>query len=474
MALVDYMGFRVVAMSVLPINNKTLVYGTNDGGVVIHNSNFKLHELMKQAAEIINIKKHICGLRTASGKRLKGWQELYSPADLEGHCGDDGSFYLVDFARTMPPEAPPPNNKKRQHLYKLLRPEFVKAWDIPLCPDSFSGFILADDNYNVHNQQVKVATEYLYHEHIPRFVRDSLVWQIIEAKERNKLHKFPLTEAIHSKGICLRHIGLILYNVRDEEEFKIVKIVLVIEAIARVLKNKLRGLLRRKMKSLKQPLEAPYRHLVVKFLNLVFGTSQASEEFWQNIIKPQLKSKFVITGIWTDPIFPLKTWLVNNSHALCACLHLFNRVVSLTGLKFTNLALNKFKGPISFGQLIKEPYPFDDTYLHEIGYRVKVGFSDFHSSFPSSFLLFLLSPFAPSSLLSPPSFSPFFLLHLPYWACTQWEMKQKQGGFFFRMSLENNFTVLPLPPIISLYSSRLFPLPQMGANPFFLNDSSYD
>lgn len=36
-------------------------------------------------------------------------QLLWSPADLEGHQGRDGKFYLLDFSRVLPPETP---NKK--------------------------------------------------------------------------------------------------------------------------------------------------------------------------------------------------------------------------------------------------------------------------------------------------------------------------------------------------------------------------
>ena len=36
MALVDYRGFRLVAISLLPVNKKTLIYGTNDAGFIFH------------------------------------------------------------------------------------------------------------------------------------------------------------------------------------------------------------------------------------------------------------------------------------------------------------------------------------------------------------------------------------------------------------------------------------------------------
>jgi hypothetical protein len=63
---------------------------------------------------------------------------------------------------------------------------------------------------------------------------------------------------------------------------------------SRVVKNKLRKLLRKKMKKLKVPLEEPYRSLVISYLNLVLGDSEASEEYWNNNIKRALKRQFVL------------------------------------------------------------------------------------------------------------------------------------------------------------------------------------
>lgn len=69
-----------------------------------------------------------------------GTEIMYSPADLEGHRGKDGRFYLLDFSRVLPPETPNPKFKN-SHLSRLLRPEFVQDYYKPLCSDAFSGFI---------------------------------------------------------------------------------------------------------------------------------------------------------------------------------------------------------------------------------------------------------------------------------------------------------------------------------------------
>ena len=37
-----------------------------------------------------------------------GGAVIYGPGDIEGHLGNDGQYYMVDFGRTFPPEAPLP------------------------------------------------------------------------------------------------------------------------------------------------------------------------------------------------------------------------------------------------------------------------------------------------------------------------------------------------------------------------------
>ena len=87
---------------------------------------------------------------------------LYSCADLEGHIGEDGRMYCIgknqtkiipkmfasqkkitDFSRCFPPVAIEPSQKlKNAHLFRTFRPEFVRHYPIPLCPDTYSGYFL--------------------------------------------------------------------------------------------------------------------------------------------------------------------------------------------------------------------------------------------------------------------------------------------------------------------------------------------
>lgn len=74
-----------------------------------------LNQLMADAGRLINIAPHkvgpnaieVCYFFTFLFKILILFikiKQLHSVADIEGHAGLDGRFYVLDFARTAPPQ----------------------------------------------------------------------------------------------------------------------------------------------------------------------------------------------------------------------------------------------------------------------------------------------------------------------------------------------------------------------------------
>lgn len=61
---------------------------------------------------------------------------IYTPTDIEVHQGHDNRFYLIDFARVFPPQTP--DKTFGCVWYKLLRPEFVGKYKLPLSSDAFT------------------------------------------------------------------------------------------------------------------------------------------------------------------------------------------------------------------------------------------------------------------------------------------------------------------------------------------------
>ena len=147
MAYIDYRGFRLTAISVLPLSAGSLAYGSNDVGRTVHSSNARLNDMMQEAGRILNLKGH----RVGPDETL-----VYGPADIEGHIGSDGRFYVLDFARVAPPQ--PPVGRGDQ-LFKLFRMEFVRRYRVPLCSDGFS--TLGRIDYHEHNAELREAYEHL-------------------------------------------------------------------------------------------------------------------------------------------------------------------------------------------------------------------------------------------------------------------------------------------------------------------------
>ena len=138
MALVDYRGFRLIAMCLLPIRGDSLIYGSKDAGNTVHNRDPAFAKLMADAGKRLNLCPHLCG---TDPSRLV---ELWSACDIEGHLGVDGwrtylfhdnfddpytlgKYYLLDFSRTMPPVTPR-REIVQGHLYRLFRKEFVQKY----------------------------------------------------------------------------------------------------------------------------------------------------------------------------------------------------------------------------------------------------------------------------------------------------------------------------------------------------------
>ncbi|KAJ0400195.1 hypothetical protein ATCC90586_009331 [Pythium insidiosum] len=118
-AVVDYLGVRVIAQSVIPgiLQGEAaskLIYGSVDGGKTIA-SNAKMHELMLAAGE----KLHIAERRLqplgkdeeteeaapAGGEAGTEIVSLCGPVEAKGILGSDGRMYVLDLVRTTPKDA---------------------------------------------------------------------------------------------------------------------------------------------------------------------------------------------------------------------------------------------------------------------------------------------------------------------------------------------------------------------------------
>ena len=249
MTLIDYRGFRLTATSSLPINDSTLVYGSSDGGNNVVSRLNIMSDVMKNCAKVLNLKGHFAGIRSDSR------QFMYGPCDLEGHLGKDGKLYVIDLARLFPPETPD-RKTPGSFLYKLLRPELVKRFSVPLSSDAFTLF--GEDNQQEHDSEVRAATNYLHNTIIPEFAR---LLDQDHCNIENKPTQWFIDEA-HRSGINIRYLGMIRSLVKNEK----IRSILLSEIASRVLKNKFKNQLR----ECKATHDFHYLSVILNFFNSVF------------------------------------------------------------------------------------------------------------------------------------------------------------------------------------------------------------
>jgi tetratricopeptide (TPR) repeat protein len=327
MSVVDYAGFRIVTMSTLPINNSTLRYGSADGGATVHRSHEPLAELIDQICAWLNLKPHDVNGTTLS-----------APFDLEGHVSANEQFFAIDFARTFPPERP--NQQRGAVFYRQLRPEFCRRWRIPLCSDAFTRFASPQDN-----REVRHASHFLRAVLVPQFARELLGATAPPSTESGVLQACAeLCRNVHFVGLNIRHLGPVCTALTalagDASPLVPPKRVLLLEMIARVVKNHLRALWR----ALPALTAGAHFRRVFEYLSLVFDSERGDENafFWRVELKLALATEFEYA---LTPRETSETWDVRDDAGTAGVDFvrvLFRRVSTLAGFSFEPASFEAF------------------------------------------------------------------------------------------------------------------------------------
>ncbi len=281
------LGYRLVAICVLPIGRDTICYGSFDAGKTVHYQYPGCNAAMKEIGDALNIMGH----RSAQHEHL-----IYAPIDIEAHLGKDQKFYVLDFARYMPPQ--PPSGKWGGSLYELLRPELVRQSPVPLSPDAFSNMGHSDDA-RVCRQAIKDIFSKLVKPEEGGIVFDyaavinstvsKSVSEISEATLNFRNVSAILTSQevlvreLHSRGINMRFLGLL----RSFCILPKIRLFLLGECLARLWKCELRHLWRDVMRTEKTPSAEPFRKITCRFLNLLLGDAS----YWTTL-RTRLTEKF--------------------------------------------------------------------------------------------------------------------------------------------------------------------------------------
>jgi Clustered mitochondria/Translation initiation factor eIF3 subunit 135 len=326
MALVDYRGFRLIALSVLPISDATLAFGSSDGGASYRNSCAQLADSCNAACARLHLKPH----SPPCDNSIK----IVGPGDLEGHEvgeGDARRFYCVDFGRLFPPEAPLASVAKhtppRSIFFRFLRPELVRGAATPLCSDALTGWTVNDPHSKEHAREVADATRWLHESIVVEFARKVLdrlaAGKRLDDEHRmlgvdaelkasrapcfywprpsysTKLASVPngreLVLMLHSRGINLRHCGLVHAASRRLSARR----ALLNEAVARALKNELRARLRATAERVRVASDTPFKRIYVDFFNELLlssgsdgGDNDSDFALWRETLPNALQADF--------------------------------------------------------------------------------------------------------------------------------------------------------------------------------------
>jgi hypothetical protein len=298
MCTIDWCGYRLIAISVLPIRDDTLIYGSSNAGIDIINKDPAFENLMKEVAEKLNLVRHKCGTPYTREAKF-----LYTCVDLEGHRDQKGRYYVVDVARLFPPEfidvavtsasttqissySTSSVEQPPFFLFRHLRPELVRKWRAPLNPDSFSQFVAAEDptTRQQHENDITECTRHMKEFVIPQFAK-SLVKKYSDANV-NELRFLTLSRFIlelHQAGINIRHLGLVktclescLNESPEISSHLQLKALIRLEMICRVIKNHLNENMRAKMKEIVRPSSRPFNEIIINFYNMMLSNAH----FW--------------------------------------------------------------------------------------------------------------------------------------------------------------------------------------------------
>jgi len=293
MSVVDYAGFRLVTMSAVELSDATLVYGSADGGASVRRRE-PTASVIDQVCEWLNLAPHDVG-----GVRLAG------PFDLEGHVvhGNGGSLvWAVDFARIFPPEAPLKGAADVGGLfYRQLRPEFCRRWRKPLCADGFTRF-----STPAHNTELRAATDFLRGTLVNSLASELLAGATPQ-KDAASVQQacVALCHDLHFAGVNVRHLGLIAAAVTLQvgaAQMPTLKRTLLLEMIARIVKNRLRALWR-ELPSLRPG--GSWRRQY-DYLACVFDARHDDNEFWWRVeLKLALTTEF---GYALTPAERVESW----------------------------------------------------------------------------------------------------------------------------------------------------------------------
>lgn len=241
-ATIDYFGFRVLAVAKIPTERvlfssegevrrvtEDLMHGLQANGDFFVNKSKDLLNLLEAAGRQMNLVKHDC-----RGIKDKNTNSRVDPTYIsaetliykDGGVGSEDAFgsgtekgrdeyYMKDFWRSFPPEIPDETPhliqapREQSVFWRLLRPEFVRNYPLPLNPDAGC---LASEGAKDHNQHYEDLCR------ATRSIREDLVPHLVEVLIQRDfaLNPLPLSEGF---GLDLAKVKYIFICLSETYQF---------------------------------------------------------------------------------------------------------------------------------------------------------------------------------------------------------------------------------------------------------------
>ena len=253
MAIIDFKGHRITAMSELPVTGKpSLILGSMDAGIEcnVMNKDKEFSQIVNAASSKMGLKSH----RVINGRSSGASIEITHCVDLEGHLGKDGKRYLLDFSRTFPPAYKAPELREEEDrswpFYHMFRAEFLLRYQVfnRLSPDAYSSFQSPEfpDEKAQNHQDIKEASHFLQTQivhNVCSSLRDSL--KLCNSAQGHQ--RLSLSHMLHREGLNMRYLGIVYRKLVHEmysQSMRSIYKEIIAEALMRTLKNHLRARLR--------------------------------------------------------------------------------------------------------------------------------------------------------------------------------------------------------------------------------------
>jgi tetratricopeptide (TPR) repeat protein len=359
LCIIDYLGFRLIAMSTLPIKGRaSLIFGSMDGGKTVE-TNPETVKITTALGKKLNLKEH--GLRHQPEST-----RIFTPADLELHRGDDDHVYALDFSRLFPPTL------AQDHLpggvfYQLFRPEFVRKYKKPLCSDSWTSFMARSETAESINEikEAQVELMRITDEFGASLEEERPQVDLLAASEK-------LINLMHMNGINCRYLGRIWLACCDVAPYW--RVVVLLEMVVRRMKRILFKRLRKAVLSESSAGVSACIASALKFLNVVFGESEKSTEYWNTKLRTSVVDYFFngeVDDCFSDSMLSWKAFVVNSEHGRVLMNDVRAQLLKLfclkTGLKLGELTTEALKNN---PKVIRVETPFDDADLEDLGVTV--------------------------------------------------------------------------------------------------------